>query len=95
MTTEWVFDKDGKVLGRILTEEECKAMSHDDLLKVALGRWVSNTPLFAVQLIRCLDGTCGTYVEADPDKSEMNGITVFEVQDGEDPEVVYRREAAE
>ena len=45
-TTEWVFDKDGKVL----TEEECKAMSHGDLLKVALGRWVSNTPLFAVQL---------------------------------------------
>jgi hypothetical protein len=95
MTTEWVFDKDGKVLGRILTEEECKAMSHDDLLQVALGRWISNTPLFAVQLIRCLDGTCGTYVEADPDKSEMNGITVFEVKEGEDPEVVYRREAAE
>ena len=95
MTTEWVFDKDGKVLGRILTEEECKAMSHDDLLNVALGRWISNTPLFAVQLIRCLDGTCGTYVEADPGKSEMNGITVFEVEEGEDPEVVYRREAAE
>jgi integrase/recombinase XerD len=44
-------------------------------------------------LLAGLDGSCGTYVEADPDKSEMNGITAFEV--GEDPEVVYRREAAE
>jgi hypothetical protein len=74
---------------------ECKAMSHDDLLNVASGRRVSNTALFAVRLIRHLDGTCGTYVEADPDKSEMNGITVFEAEEGEDPEVVYRREAAE
>jgi hypothetical protein len=49
----------------------------------------------AVELIRCLDGSCGTHVEADPDKSEMNGITAFEVEEGEDPEVVYRREAAE
>jgi hypothetical protein len=54
-TTEWVFDKDGKVLGRILTEEECKAMSHGDLLNVALGRWVS-ARLNVQQAVRVLKG---------------------------------------